>query len=291
MSSFFKKKKNASKGNQKPSEDGTISADLMRTMQENAFKSIDAGQESLVLMFLAKEKQIATMDVATEDSNKTILINATCKLSEDGCIKVVDAIVEVGGAAALRVELKKKTKNTTGNSPLHNAAKQNYGAFFEKVIGILDTDNGDGGGGGGGGGGGREELRKVLNLANEEGETPLYGAASVGATKVVKVLLENDLVDASPPHPQKATPLHVAAAFAGMETLSLLLAKRGEGENKDKTDVNVADENNFTPLLLACKTGNSRVIAALVEAGADMYHPIPEVSEFFFGLFNAAADL
>ena len=59
------------------------------------------------------------------------------------------------------------------------------------------------------------------------------------------------------------TPLHEAAEQGNLEEVELLL-------NREGTDVNAANENGYTPLMLAAKNGHTAIVELLKARGAEI---------------------
>ena len=101
-----------------------------------------------------------------------------------------------------------------------------------------------------------------VNRQDRVNQTPLYLTVRPGWTKLAVILLEND-ADATA---NGKTPLHILSESRDDEslviTLSLLLLKRGAGVNK-------RDKDNRTPLHLAVRQNQTKLVVILLENGAD----------------------
>ena len=103
-----------------------------------------------------------------------------------------------------------------------------------------------------------------VNVTDEEGETPLFGAAYEGHTDAVIALLEaGAYVNAVGVGSfSSATPLHKAANEGHTDAVIALL--------KAGADVNATDEDGNTPLHWAAYFGHTDAVVALLKAGADV---------------------
>ncbi|GMI61144.1 hypothetical protein ScalyP_jg9019 [Parmales sp. scaly parma] len=283
MGFFAKKKKNHDKNNLQEPPDlpptpppalQIIDEKLMK-MHASCLKSIQSSQDSLTTLFLQKQPDLLTLPTA----NPTLLQAMTKTSSEASCIHALTLIPLTSGPELLINELSKLQKpdptqapsnNTSiGQSPLHNASKRNIGKFFKQIMSIILE---------GGTSPHPIHATTLLNQPNFCGETPLYCACAVGAPSVVNVLCEEEIkiqLNVIPSHPDGATPLHVAAAFAGPDTLAPLLNTKIYKLNKNN-EVNLPDKDGVTALLLAVKCENLRAVTVLVAAGGDLHDPAPE---------------
>ena len=106
-----------------------------------------------------------------------------------------------------------------------------------------------------------EDVKSIVNAANENQQTPLHLAGQKGKDKVIKLLLENSSC-VSTLDKDKNTPLHLALGHSGdLDTVKLLL----EHSEDVKCLVNAVNENQQTPLHLASQKGNNSVTKLLLE--------------------------
>ena len=112
------------------------------------------------------------------------------------------------------------------------------------------------------------EMTKVLvaagakpDKANQYGVTPLLQASRTGDAAVMDVLLKAG-ANPSLAHPEGETPLMAASRSGHAEAVRLLLAR--------KVDVNSADKyQEQTALMWAAAEGHGEVVSLLLDAGAD----------------------
>ena len=100
-----------------------------------------------------------------------------------------------------------------------------------------------------------------INLANNEGDTPLHQAASLGHIQLVNALLENG-ANVNLTNNYGDTPLHQAASLGHTEVVSTLI--------EYSADVNLANNEGQTPLSWAAYPGYTEIVRALLEAGANV---------------------
>ena len=98
-----------------------------------------------------------------------------------------------------------------------------------------------------------------VNLAHQNGMTPLYFAAQAGHAEVVKLLLDARGINANSATLTGATPLNLAAQNGYVEVVKLLLAASG-------INVNLAEMEGVTPLYIAAQNGHGEVVKLLLAA-------------------------
>ena len=98
-----------------------------------------------------------------------------------------------------------------------------------------------------------------VNLANKDGETPLFWAARNGRSECVKLLLAAPGIDVNKADKDDETPLFWAAFNGHSECVKLLLAAPG-------IHVNKADKYGWTPLYWAARDGHSECVKLLLAA-------------------------
>lgn len=98
------------------------------------------------------------------------------------------------------------------------------------------------------------------NSRNQDGETPVWKAASRGYTETVRMLVRDLGADPNTCNNRGKSP--VAVAFPRIETMRVLLQECGA--NPD-----TADSEGLTPVMLAAMNGCTEIVRVLVEAGVD----------------------
>ena len=107
-----------------------------------------------------------------------------------------------------------------------------------------------------------EKLGTLICEADDMGMTPFMIACERNRVDIVSFLIECDItVDASISLKQRPIALHVAARYAGIDLLEILL-------NNEVAVINAADEFGFTPLFWACQSNKLDVVKYLVSRGA-----------------------
>jgi ankyrin repeat protein len=106
-----------------------------------------------------------------------------------------------------------------------------------------------------------ENVKSLVNAANENQQTPLHLASKKGNNNVTKLLLEKSSCVSTVDN-DKNTPLHLALAHSGdLDTVKLLL----QHSEDVKSLVNAVNENQETALHLAVIKKRSEVVKLLVE--------------------------
>ena len=143
-------------------------------------------------------------------------------------------------------ELDANIPNKNGDLPLHIAAKQ--GCL--RRVGLL--------------------MKKTLNVnyANHQGNTPIHElyigddtTLSAIRIQILNTLMENGVLSFSTQNSMGQTPLHYMAAR--YHDLCTVISKR-------KIDVNIQDNEDRTPLHVACQANQLKCIELLLSAGADI---------------------
>ena len=114
----------------------------------------------------------------------------------------------------------------------------------EKVATMLNTIGGD-----------------FFKKDNMDGENPLLLAAQLGATNIVRLLLDHSF-DVNHQEESGSTALMWAALAGKEETVKFLLEKNAY--------VNQKDNAGITPLLMAVMRGKEKVVSLLISHGADV---------------------
>ena len=159
-----------------------------------------------------------------------------------------------------------------------DAAEGGQKRQLEKVIGSLAKTT---------------EMQSLVNRTNEEGQTPLFLAASNGYVKAVELLLGNK-PDLEKVDRRGLTPLNSAAASGYGEVIKTLLAHGANPEAKsrdgrtplitsiflghaevvqvllERADMDAADLCGSTPLNVAASTGDLAIVRMLLEKGASL---------------------
>jgi ankyrin repeat protein len=103
---------------------------------------------------------------------------------------------------------------------------------------------------------------RAVSACSADGFTALHLAAYFAQLATVRLLLQADAyVEAIAENASKVRPLHSAVAGESLEVVQALLAA--------KTDVEARQERGFTALMAAAARGSEPMVTALVDAGAD----------------------
>ena len=99
-----------------------------------------------------------------------------------------------------------------------------------------------------------------VNLATEDGGTPLFYAAQRGCVEVIKLLLAAPGINVNLATDEGVTPLYIAAQEGHVEVVRLLLAAPGINVNTATLDVGAA------PLITAATKGREEIVRLLLDA-------------------------
>lgn len=106
----------------------------------------------------------------------------------------------------------------------------------------------------------------LVNLKNQNGNTPLHIAARQGNVDIAAFLIEKG-ADLEAKNPTGYTPLFFAVLSKQPEAVRFFLGKGA--------DVNAQTRFQTTPLFTAAESGNSEIVRALIEKGANVNHISP----------------
>ncbi|KAK4222934.1 ankyrin repeat-containing domain protein [Podospora fimiseda] len=143
-------------------------------------------------------------------------------------------------------------------------------------------------------------VEKILNSRDNDGATPLFLAASIGATDTVEVLLGQPGINVNKKNDKDVTPLRAALGGDHAEPAELLLEyqkvfkkddffhqnwnplchaaglgfvhvnKKSAERKKGERELDLGDGEGLTALYLAASGGHVRVVKSLIKAGADI---------------------
>ncbi|KAL3311470.1 hypothetical protein Ciccas_009952 [Cichlidogyrus casuarinus] len=139
--------------------------------------------------------------------------------------------------AATQHEISISVLSHDGNLPLHIAVRHCHLSIVKTLIDhVLKTDS-------------QEELRRLVNHPNNEGETPFHFASELEQSQVHAPFEDTDM--------QGYTALHLSAEKNHRNVCSLLL--------KNRAFVNAKSKRGFTPLHLAAQAGNKELFIELIK--------------------------
>ena len=150
-----------------------------------------------------------------------------------GHLKIVQFLLRKGADVNM--------KGNFGHTPLHRAIKIGYFDIFQELLAIKNID---------------------INIVNDHGDTPLHTACMEDNEKMVRILLKKGATFFI--FRKFTTPLHWAAEQGDVAIMQRLL----EVGNID--DVDVLNEFEETPLILACEHDHLEMVKFLLKRGAKL---------------------
>jgi ankyrin repeat protein len=141
-----------------------------------------------------------------------------------------------------------------------------------------------------------------VDSPNQDGETALMLAARAGATDVAKLLVERGANVNAVESWKSQTALMWAADANAPDIVQLLIAHGADVSARavaNDWDAQITSEpraqyrptGGFTPLIFAARSGCTRCVRAMLEAGADIYRPNPDgVTPLMFAIDNLRFD-
>ena len=196
----------------------------------------------------------AGVDVYAQDKGGVTPLHLAVKY---GRIRAATRLIEIAGERAHQ-------RDKNGTTPLHLAARHGRDIIVTKLLFLGDKEKATL----------SKRLQKLLesekgllwraelvNAQNNFGLAPLHYAALGGHTEVIELLLEQG-AKINITNDQGRTPLFMAARN-GREKVVDILSKRSGIE------LERGDNNALTPLAAAVLNGHSRILARLLQRGAD----------------------
>jgi serine/threonine-protein phosphatase 6 regulatory ankyrin repeat subunit B len=213
------------------------------------------GHDKVVQVLLDHAATEFDFDDKNNDGNTPLHLAA-----KEGHVEVVRVLLGCG------LELRVDAKNKDCNTPLHLAIK---GGYLEVVKVLLEHADGE---------------KCGLDSTNVEGNSPLHLAIEEGHVEVVKQLLERagtklELNKKNYIRNGCNTPLHLAAEAGQDEIVAMLLAfdatkqttesdsteMNNDQKRTTKLNLNATNEEENTPLHLACKEGHDEVVDVMLK--------------------------
>ena len=173
--------------------------------------------------------------------------------SEEGDAAIIEKLLTAGSDPTAR--------DATGSTPLHLAAANGHTQTVSKLIAAVASGavaTGDGCASAG--------VAALVNTQNEAGETAVMLAAENGQHECVATLIAAG-ADLSLPKNSGFTPLAGSCYNGFSDVVESLL------RSVSSPLLEAADLRGFTPLMLACRTGQHHLVQLLVGAGADIDAP------------------
>ncbi|CAI0451910.1 unnamed protein product [Linum tenue] len=149
---------------------------------------------------------------------------------------------------ARRKKIAKQLTGKKGDTSLHSAARSGNMAAVVEILSGSDE----------------EELREVLGVQNQSGETPLYVAAEYGYVDLVREMIQYcDVADAGIKAKNGLDAFHIAAKQSDIDVLRVLMEAHPELAM-------TVDLSNTTALHTAAMQGHIEIVNFLLEAGSSI---------------------
>ncbi|CAL1410554.1 unnamed protein product [Linum trigynum] len=149
---------------------------------------------------------------------------------------------------ARRKKIAKQLTGKKGDTSLHSAARSGNMAAVVEILSGSDE----------------EELREVLVVQNQSGETPLYVAAEYGYVDLVREMIQYcDVADAGIKAKNGLDAFHIAAKQSDIDVLRVLMEAHPELAM-------TVDLSNTTALHTAAMQGHIEIVNFLLEAGSSI---------------------
>jgi ankyrin repeat protein len=206
------------------------------------------GHDKVVQVLLDHAATEFDLDDQNNDGNTPLHL-----ATKEGHVEVVNVLLGCG------LELQLAAENKNENTPLHLATK---GGYPEVVKVLLEHADGEEGG---------------LHYPDRDGNTPLHLAIEEGHVEVVKQLLERagTELELNTTNDCDNTPLHLAAEAGQDEIVAMLLAldatdsdsteMNNDQKRTTKLNLNATNQEENTPLHLACKEGHDEVVDVMLK--------------------------
>ena len=234
---------------------------------ETLYKVLRAGRYKLMCEFMDSGELTADCLLKHQGGFTTPMHVAALNIRGDS-IKMVQHLLNAGADV--------NAVDSEGNTPLFHAVMESDPAMVTLMLGA----------------------GAQVNVKNHHGMTPLHEAAAYGALDNVKLLLKAG-ADATAESKEKETPLHGAAMAGNVEIMQLLVAAGADVNAREidglsvlgraaayqtsanpilylisqGADVGGGTHSGNKPLHHAAMRGNTDVMNALLDAGADINMP------------------